>query len=344
MKLILTLFTILIYSCISAQVDFTKAYFPYVYRAEMAIVKGDYTSAVKSYDSAFFNVRKPFSKDYLNAAVAAIKAQQFKAAFRYCDSLIAKGVRKEFFTNFGSFRPLWESEEWSSFIGTFEVKYQKFNSGRDTSLAKVFSYMSNLDQEFRRKPGSYRAYGDTIRKIDSINIVQLQSIIKTHGFPNENMINLSDPSIISFPSYIIFHHYGQSLSLSKKGKYNFLQDFSNAVKRGELDPHRFAFLLSLQGEKSLQLGGWGVSTCLLNGERGKLMGEKYGAEIKANIDKNRPEYGLESLEDYYKKAVFALRDERAKVFAFGIYNHINLFEMESDEQCEKFAAASVILE
>ncbi len=55
-------------------------------------------------------------------------------------------------------------------------------------------------------------------------------------------------------------------------------------------------------------------------------------------------HGLEPLEAYYKKAVFALKNYRAKDFAFGLYKSVNIYEMADEEQYEKFIAASDVLE
>ena len=327
-----------------AQVDFTKDYYPQIYKAEAAIVEEDYPEALQNYQAAFSNVSKPFARDYLNAAFTALKTENTTAALQYCDSLMAKGVGKEFFVGHTTLSPLWQTEGGKNFLSTFETKHLSLNKGRDTSLAKLFKAMAELDQEFRRKPNAYKAYADTIRKIDSLNIGQLREIIKQHGFPNENMVNVVNPVSNSLPASIVFHHYCQSLSINREGKYNFLQDFAEAVRKGELDPHQLAFLISLQNEKSVELGGWGLMACVLNGVRSKLVGVRYGEEKQKQVDRQRIVYGLEPLAEYYQKAVFAIRSEKAKEFAFGIYRTINAFEMGSEAECKQFLEASLSLE
>jgi phosphate uptake regulator len=51
------------------------------------------------------------------------------------------------------------------------------------------------------------------------------------------------------------------------------------------------------------------------------------------IETARVLHGLEPLEEFYKNALFAIKDPRAKEFAFGLYKHINQFEMETEEEC-----------
>jgi len=345
MKYFVCLFAVLIFKFRAlGQVDYTVFYYPFINRAELSIIDGNYQKALLSYDTAFVNVSKPFARDYVNALVCAIKTGDKKKGFRFCDSLIAKGVSEKFFLEYGSLRPLWESPEWENFIKEYQSKSKKFSINKDTVLKNIILKLNERDQEFRSKPGSYRAYRDTINKIDSENVAIIRNIIRLKGFPNENMVGIVDPTTIFVPGYIVFHHYCQSLSIKKEGKYNFKDDFIKAVKEGKLDPHRFAFFLSLQNERSLLLGGWGVSKCKVGTRESKLLGDKYSPEKKKLINETRPLYGLESLEDYYKKVVFTLKNDIAQEFAFRVYEHINTFELEDDEQFEKFVLASEEIE
>jgi hypothetical protein len=199
-----------------SQPDFTKNYYPFIYKAELEIIKENYNDALSFYDSAFTAVRMPFAKDYFNALVSASKVGDFTTAYRYSDSLIAKGVKKEFFLNHGGLRLMWENTDWQEYIENFSEKAKQFNYRRDTLLQKEFSQMYDRAVEFRRKPGSTKLYSDTIQKIDSLNIIALQQIIETAGFPNENMIGISDPTNLYFPGYInLFYHFEKKL---KKGE------------------------------------------------------------------------------------------------------------------------------
>jgi hypothetical protein len=326
------------------QVDYTVSYHPSINKAELSIVDGDYKKALSLYELAFKKVPTSFAKDFFNATICAIKIKQYKSAFKYCDSLMAKGVNKNFFSENNSLHPLRETKKWRKYIEQFDNKYVRFNSIKDTSLKNLFSKMEQQDQEFRKKPGSYVAYRDTIEKIDSLNIAILKSVIANNGFPNENMVPVKDPTFTTLPANIVFHHHCQSMSKDRKGKYNFKDEFIAAVQKGQLDPHRFAFLLSLQGESNLPLGGLGITQCEINGVRSKLLGEKYPDKAKKIINNNRVLYGLETLDDYYRKAVFAIREDRSKEFAFKKYRNLNLFEMATEEQCEKFILASEIIE
>jgi hypothetical protein len=339
----LLIFTALLHKPVLSQADYTLSYYPLTNRAELSIVDSNYQAALRSYDSAFQQVPKAFAKDYFNALVCAVKIGKHKQAYRYSDSLIAKGVPKSFFLEHSSLAPLRLAKNWKQYLNRYERTYQRLRADKDTSLAVFFQQLHDRDQEFRKKPGSYIAYRDTINKIDSQNISALRQIIATRGFPNENMMAVSNPTSVQLPAYIVFHHYCQGLSRQREGKYNFTADFIAAVKRGELAPHRFASLLGLQGERGIELGGMGISQCTLGETKSPLLAEKYAPAKQARIDKDRLMHGLESLEAYYKKAVFALKNNRAKDFAFGVYKTLNIYEMADEEQFEKFVAASEVL-
>ena len=324
------------------QSDFTVDYYPIINRAELYIVDGNYKAALNAYDSAFKNESTAFAKDYFNALICATKIGAFTRAYGFCDSLIAKGVSKTFLVTYESLEPLRRTTGWGKYIAEYEIKYPK--NIRNKALKDIFSKLQIRDQEFRIKSGSYSVYRDSIKYSDSINIAEIKNMISTIGFPNENMIDKEDPRNISFPGYIVFHHYCQALSKNNEEKYNFLDDFIKAVKKGQLDPYRFAYLISLQNEKKLVLGGWGVSVAKIGNQESKLLGELYLPEKQMAINANRVLYGLSTLEDYYKKAVFALKNEISKDFAFTVYGHKNIFGVEDQEQFEKFIKASIILE
>jgi hypothetical protein len=44
------------------QIDFTVDYFPYIHQADLEIVNGDYTEALRLYDQAFEHVHDGFRK------------------------------------------------------------------------------------------------------------------------------------------------------------------------------------------------------------------------------------------------------------------------------------------
>ncbi|WP_394993352.1 hypothetical protein [Emticicia sp.] len=104
------LISILIISCFwraesLAQGDFTRIYHPIINEAELAIVDTNYYEALDFYKEAFANVKKPFAKDYYNAAICAAMIGKLSLTFDYLEKIIEKGypsdsLRKDIFFHY----------------------------------------------------------------------------------------------------------------------------------------------------------------------------------------------------------------------------------------------------
>lgn len=74
-----------------AQGDFTRIYHPIINSAELAIVDTNYYEALDYYKAAFDNVKKPFAKDYYNAAICAAMVGKMPTMFDYLEKIVEKG-------------------------------------------------------------------------------------------------------------------------------------------------------------------------------------------------------------------------------------------------------------
>lgn len=88
-----------------AQGDFTRIYHPIINEAELAIVDTSYYEALDFYKEAFANVKKPFAKDYYNAAICAAMVGKMPTVFDYLEKIIEKGypsdsLRKDVFFHY----------------------------------------------------------------------------------------------------------------------------------------------------------------------------------------------------------------------------------------------------
>ncbi|WP_064198074.1 MULTISPECIES: hypothetical protein [Emticicia] len=84
---------IFLFSCrvLFAQGDFTRIYHPIINSAELAIVDTNYYEALDYYKAAFDNVKKPFAKDYYNAAICAAMVGKMNTVFDYLEKIVEKG-------------------------------------------------------------------------------------------------------------------------------------------------------------------------------------------------------------------------------------------------------------
>ncbi len=74
-----------------AQGDFTRIYHPIINEAELAIVDTSYYDALDFYKAAFANVKKPFAKDYYNAAICAAMVGKLPLTLEYLEKIVEKG-------------------------------------------------------------------------------------------------------------------------------------------------------------------------------------------------------------------------------------------------------------
>lgn len=260
---------------------------------------------------------------------------KYDTAFQFLDSLVVKGTEKSFFINCSAFQPLKKERKWQIFLSNFEKNHQLFQSKKNTQLERLLKGGEYSDQEFRAKSGSYDVYGDTIQKIDKNNVKILKYIIDKYGFPNENLIGRENPMEDDIPSFIVFLHQCQKMSKNKED-YDFTSIQIEAVKKGELDPHYLAEWLSKQAKPENDLGGWGICQISTNRKKSPLVVDKTTQKQKNDINKRRLTLGLETLEEFNRKAVFTIKEkDKAKIFAFKRYSHLNLFELANPKDFDK---------
>ena len=324
---LLVVITIFI-SSVKGQADYISSYYPQIYKAENAIVENNLPNALTLYRSTFKSVNRVFAIDVVNATVCAIKLDSQAIAFEFLHKLILKGISEEFLSEFKGFEELRDKKQWSELLAKYDsiqltVQYNdKLNDQLDS--------LSAIDQKFRIAQGSYSKYGDTIAKIDKSNVLFFRQVISIFGYPNEHIFGTKYPSI-GFPGSIVLHHYCQSMSLDSSGSmFNFETDFINAIKNGELDPHRMAQLIRMQGKYAPEIGQNCVYQLSLNGEKTVALREKISPDNISIFEENRANFGLESLDSYFYKANFALFHPRAKDFNFIRYTITQNFDCDEE--------------
>ena len=323
-------------SAIDAQVDYTKSYYNLINQAEIKIVEDQYNEALDLYLKALKAVPHGFVKDYYNATVCAIKIEKYDTTFVLLDSLVSKGVSKSIFTTYSIFNPLKKKPQWQSFLLNFDKNHQLFLNKKNVQLERILKGIQYSDQEFRARPNSYQEYSDTIKKIDKNNVRLLKNLIEKYGFPNENLIGRENPMEDNIPSFIVFFHQCQKMSLNKED-YDFTSIQIEAVKKGELDPHFLAEWLSHQAKPETNLEGWGIFQITTpTGKKSPFVVMKTTSQQKDDINKKRVAFGLETLSEFNRKAVFALKDtDKTNVFAFKRYAHLSILQLSDSAEFDK---------
>jgi hypothetical protein len=317
MKISLFLILISLSFRLAAQ-DYIK-YHLKIREAENLIIKNNLEDAVLTYDTAFKMIPIPFGRDYYNASVCNVKTKKTQRAFELLSKLASKGFAFKYIET-SVFKPLKKEIRWVSFTKHYQKELNIFQNNLNQRFVKEINDLALKDQFFRAKSGSYKKYGDTIRKIDHLNMIKILSIIDSCGLPTEEMIGIKNK--FDDQGYdIVILHYCQQRSRNQSTQ-NLLERLDKALNLGQLDPYTYSFWLSLQNDKHLP--NYEASPIYKFTKENKWRYTLNSKEKKDLIDQNRKKIGLESSDDFREKALFSLQK---KEFTFGIHGCFSEFDL-----------------
>lgn len=314
------------------QPDYLTEYYPRVHRAEMAIVAADYAEALQLYWAAFNAVGGGFARDYHNAALCAEMSGKPAVALVFFEKMALAGATMEYFKR-PAFASVHQSSLWQSFENSYPALHSRHLAESDLDYRRELTYMADLDQEFRAKEGSYAVYGDTIRHIDSLNILRWQKLTAAKGFPSERLIGADFPGPPVY--HIILHHHAQHLSDGTKytGWPDLGPQIIQAAQSGQLDPVDAAFWLELENNPAYRYGAFGIINLRVTGSDKN----RYYLDLPpdhAATDQQRALIGLEPVDEYVVKCKFKLKHPETP---FRLNSGaINIFELDSEQEAAQF--------
>lgn len=303
---------------LNGQIKKFRDYQAAINRAELSLVEGDKTGAFNLYYTTLTKWDGNFSKDIYNALLLSKELSRTDSFFILLNLLQKKGLSNSYINGLEEFKQFHSNLKWVTFLKINE-NYKLINKELKAEMDSIYI----KDQFFRTKEGSYKIYGDTIKQIDSINMTFLFSLISKNKFPGENEIGVN--SVTGKQGYdIVFHHYAQAASLEKKlNKITPL--LINLVLEGKILPNKCAHWLEMQNGE-FKAGVFDITGFKVNGKQVGYFKPVYGNVQKLIIDEYRKILCLESLEDYYKKFVFVIKNPNSK-YNFDIsINNFNVDE------------------
>ena len=179
-------------------------------------------------------------------------------------------------------------------------------------------------------------YGDTICKIDALNVKFMNELIEKYGWPDEDLIGISDLNSQPFDMIVIHQGNGAQCRI-----YDYTEDIRNAYENSQIEVHRAAYLImrsSLSDDFGLMKSGLVtiVFDSIGNFTKDKIDSFEHKSGFypisiisKKIIDKNRNEFGLESIDELQRKLLFMQSDKRFNISSFGS-NSIFALESRSD--------------
>jgi hypothetical protein len=273
-------------------------YYKLINLAELSIVDSAYNKALDNYQEAFSKTKSPMSKDLHNACVCALKTKKYDEVFDFFDKLVQKGVKFDYFKS-SVFKPIHNIEKWKE----FEIKYPKKNKEAKSKFNLELKYyidaMHGRDQDLAVKKNedpNFRPKFHTEVKKNEKTFVRL---IKEFGFPSEDAIGVDEPDNSKI-SILLFHF------MQKRGYYDSGNDsldyyLLNAIQDGEFDPYGYANLVTMDNTNKTEFGETAIIVV-----NDKYFGIRaFTKEEELIVNKNRKSIGLETINDYHRKAMYA---------------------------------------
>jgi hypothetical protein len=306
---------LLISSFVNAQLKLSvKNYYKSVNDAENFIIQNDFKTAIKHYNKAF-DFKEPFCKDTYNQAVCYAILNKSRKCLKNINILLKYGY------------PI------DSILSNEKLKniaqHNKFKEKPiyDFSFRKTMDSLLEKDQFFRRLDRI--TYKDSIRKIDSTNVLKLLKLIDKKGFPSERNIGVYSNFDYQPISIIIVHN-------SIIG-FNFSKIVLDAINNGDLDNRIGADLHNLSVANGGDLYGTftsGLVKYAFCKGRDIIKSTEFGfirikTELVKNNNINRVLIGLDDIETNQKKLLFG---EKHKYFKLSKYRDkkILCYENEND--------------
>lgn len=278
--------------------------------AELQIVECDFQRSLNYYQKAFELVDRPFAKDLYNASLCATKLKYDSIAYVFIRKQLQKGIPRKFFHSkaFKSFR---KSQCWQTIKEEEKALLETSKRHVNETLLSELEELERLDQKIRKRKYGY-PMSDTIRKVDSLNMIRLVSLISEHGYPGENRIGVSNP-VNSFdkPQNVVLRHFFQGQTL-KEAQENALGDMlSAALRNGEISPVQYAIWEDLRYLTIHKKHKYGIPAVVLQNKKYRRNNLKNISEIS----ENRKKVGLGTYDEYISKIIF---QEKQNEFYFGI--------------------------
>jgi hypothetical protein len=328
------------------EVNFVKAYYPSINKAEMYVVEGNYKDAFDNYQQAFAAVPRGFMKDYFNAAVCATYLGDASNTYKYLLEVASKGISLDFIKSETAFMGIQQDANWREFEKQYLAKKREFDQKINKNVKDKLTKIVERDQWFRVRDA--QAFADTIKKVDSQNASELDYIFDRYGFPDENMIGCGEGGmpIIQYPFYTVIRR-----QTPENQTVNFSNYLLTAIRQGKISPHSATHIMAtingndvffarhvfkIMTDESLAMQDKPFAPKL-----NKWVFRQIDKEDEQRINELRLQNGMETLADYRKKILFSMNDNR---FLFPYRSYIGIWSVNDANIAADYLEGTVVLE
>ena len=328
------------------EINYVKAYYPQINKAELAVVEGKYKDAFENYEKAFAAAPRAFMRDYFNAAVCATYLGDATNTYKYLLEVAGKGISLDFIKDETAFIGIQQDQNWRNFEKEYLAKKREFDQKINKGLKDKLTKIVERDQWFRVRDA--QAFADTIVKVDRQNATELDYIFDRYGFPGEDQIGCGDGGmpIIQYPFYTVIRR-----QTPENQTINFSNYLMAAVRSGRITPHSATHIMAtingndvffarhvfkIMTDESLSMQGKPFAAKL-----NKWFFRQIDAADEQRINEMRLQNGMETLAEYRKKIIFSLNDNR---FLFPYRSYVGMWSVNNPNIASDYLEGTVVLE
>lgn len=221
--------------------------------AEKQFLNDDFTSSVKMYRTIFEAYEKPFVKDIYIAAEIATLAQDSSSLLYFLALGFKKGLPfrvVENDMNISTYLSTLSQKSISLLKENFLINRAYYLNHINIPLRYEMLLMNNKDQLYHEFPHDVKISIDKDSQYASVldeNLNKIVEIVKTYGYPGENLIGIKDKkdeNVSHYTSYeddlneispIFFYHNACCFQILSEGLYN-------AILTGDIHPREYAMI------------------------------------------------------------------------------------------------------
>ncbi|WP_118950549.1 hypothetical protein [Taibaiella helva] len=302
MKLIVLLLGLLYTNAaLGNSIDSVRRYYELKNKAELSIMDGAYSDALKNYVAAFA-YKSPNSLDLYNAFTTAFLVGDSVQSRRFFNLMALHGQPK------GNLEKLNKDLRGKPFYNWLS---QDYDSIRALSLKSSMPVFSRLLDSIYHIDAGYRQELKTQQQIkemidaDKVNLQYIKSYIKQYGFPGYTQVGLFEELLNGWP-----HAYNTFWLLMWHTRHiskDLNQVALDAVMAGDMSPDDYAIAIDAQDS---------IKTYFAILPKGKqLPNERFDKIFNAaEVDRKRAQIFLEPIAAYQRKLVF--QNSRTTHFIF----------------------------
>lgn len=293
-KLTTLLTTLLLATFVSAQ---THEYNSLVKEASSLYEQKNYQKSAITYSAAFRKggaIASP--TDYYDAACSWALAGFIDSAFYY--------LRRSNYTDYShaaedkDLMSLREDPRWDKLLALIKLNKEKAEINFNRPLVEELEEIFKLDQDVRNEvplisekygwdSSEMKAHWNVMRKVDSINIVRVRSIIDKHGWLGKEVVGARGNATL----FLVIQH--SDLQTRKK----YLPLMREAVANGKAKAEHLALL---EDRVALEHGYRQIYGSQVYNDPGTRKSYLAPLEDPDNVDTRRAKIGLQPLSEYLK--------------------------------------------